>query len=216
MATTFLIGRSNTSCLPVPGDKTSVSGRHAMIAVSDGGKWILEDLDSTNGTYVMDENGEFQQVFKKTVSETDFIRLGSGGVHSYIFMAHRVLDPKADYTYEFKQLRRKLKRQREEEGKREKRLSLQGWITASTALIIYGLFYLMEAIWKVSMDPVVRFATVSSAPLLVKLIFDGDNRAIKHLRKRRDKTLICPNPGCSKPLAEYDIEQGACSKCGAS
>lgn len=48
---TFEIGRSQKCDLPI--DEESVSRHHARVSFSGGG-WVIEDLGSTNGTYVRD------------------------------------------------------------------------------------------------------------------------------------------------------------------
>jgi hypothetical protein len=64
----LLIGRSS-ACQIVLGDDT-VSRRHAELRFEDG-RWLLRDLDSSNGTYV---NGRF--VTEAEVRAGDVIDLG--------------------------------------------------------------------------------------------------------------------------------------------
>ena len=54
----YIIGRNeNGTMVEVPQHCSSVSGRHVKITVDDHGCWALEDLDSTNGTFVRDDKG---------------------------------------------------------------------------------------------------------------------------------------------------------------
>ncbi|MFK7892480.1 MAG: FHA domain-containing protein [Granulosicoccus sp.] len=62
------IGRRSSNDLCIP--DLSISGNHAKITFQDGHAW-LEDLNSTNGTYV---NG--QVVFRHSVSKGDDIMMG--------------------------------------------------------------------------------------------------------------------------------------------
>ena len=39
-----------------------VSRQHARITIGDDGIWTLEDLNSTNGTFIRNEEGEAQDV----------------------------------------------------------------------------------------------------------------------------------------------------------
>jgi len=68
------IGRSPENVIIVP-DPT-VSRRHAVIRVEDG-KLVLEDLGSTNGTYVYSqESGGFEKIEKVVLKPGMIIRLG--------------------------------------------------------------------------------------------------------------------------------------------
>ena len=111
MAQEYLLGRSHSETVKIPSTKVSVSGTHAKITVSDDGTWELEDLNSPNGVFIRDENGDFQKVFKKQINESSIIRLGKGGADSFVFTAHRILCSDDSYSYEFHQLRKQLKKQ---------------------------------------------------------------------------------------------------------
>ncbi|MBX3190224.1 MAG: GGDEF domain-containing protein [Labilithrix sp.] len=65
---TFEIGRSSRSDLPI--DQESISRHHARITF-DGRSHVIEDLGSTNGTFVNDVN-----VKKKNLQDGDQIKLG--------------------------------------------------------------------------------------------------------------------------------------------
>jgi two-component system, cell cycle response regulator len=60
--------------LDVPIELDSVSRRHARF-VKDGESWVIEDLGSTNGTYVNDERVE-----KRQLRDGDIVRFGEGVV----------------------------------------------------------------------------------------------------------------------------------------
>ena len=45
-----IIGKEGTQKFPI--NNSRVSRQHAKITVSDSGQWTLEDLNSTNGTYI--------------------------------------------------------------------------------------------------------------------------------------------------------------------
>lgn len=64
MSKELIIGRSALSPLTVPEDKVAVSGKHVKITISDNDEWKLEDLQSSNGTYLRNENGDFDRVYK--------------------------------------------------------------------------------------------------------------------------------------------------------
>jgi diguanylate cyclase (GGDEF)-like protein len=65
---TFEIGRSSRSDLPI--DQESISRHHARITF-DGGRHMIEDLGSTNGTFVNDIN-----VKRQPLKDGDQVKLG--------------------------------------------------------------------------------------------------------------------------------------------
>jgi pSer/pThr/pTyr-binding forkhead associated (FHA) protein len=64
------IGRSEDSALRLKGDK-KVSTAHATITATSGDRWLLEDLGSTNGTYV---NGE--RISQAPLRTGDRVKIG--------------------------------------------------------------------------------------------------------------------------------------------
>ena len=77
-------------------DDPQVSRHHArLVSESDGG-WFIEDLASTNGTFVNDI-----QVIRKRVTKSDQIRLGT----HYTLSLPALLKAGNDYSEEFAQLK---------------------------------------------------------------------------------------------------------------
>lgn len=76
-------------------DDLHVSRYHARLIRQDGA-WLLEDLSSTNGTYVNDV-----QISKKRIASTDRIRLGD---NCYTTL-QEMLKSKNDYSEEFAALK---------------------------------------------------------------------------------------------------------------
>lgn len=77
-------------------DNPYVSRHHARLSRGNDGFWILEDLNSSNGTYVNDI-----QIAKKRVIPTDRIRLGK----DCVILFSDLLKSKNDYSEEFKKLK---------------------------------------------------------------------------------------------------------------
>lgn len=78
-------------------DEPSVSRHHVKLTrEKEEGQWLLEDLGSTNGTFV---NGV--QIVKKRVTFEDEIKLGEG----YILDLSEVLKHNNDYSAEFSALK---------------------------------------------------------------------------------------------------------------
>ncbi|MDH6311840.1 hypothetical protein M2137_000599 [Parabacteroides sp. PFB2-10] len=89
------IGKENDNHYIV--DDPHVSRHHARLEKQEDGVWLLVDLDSTNGTYVND-----QQVARKRVNLKDEIRFGG----QYICSLSDILNQHNDYSEEFAQLKK--------------------------------------------------------------------------------------------------------------
>ena len=209
MAQEYLLGRSHQGSVKIPSAKVCVSGTHAKITVSDNGVWELEDLNSPNGVFIRDENGDFQKVFKKQINETSIIRLGNGGADSFIFTAHRILCGDDSYSYEFHQLRKQLKKQLGKEAKHEKKVLLHGWLAKLSGIVAIGLTYIISK----DMDPLIRCSITGAMPAVLGVAFIGDGSVTKALKKQRAKLLRCPK--CGHPISDFDIENRQCSRCKA-
>lgn len=88
------IGKANDNEYVV--NDPSVSRHHAQLTYEKEGHWILEDLGSTNGTFV---NGI--QIARKQVTSKDVIKLGD----SYVLNLAEVLKANNDYSEEFAALK---------------------------------------------------------------------------------------------------------------
>lgn len=211
MAQTFTIGRGGNQPFKINAD--SVSTEHARITIEDNGMWILEDLDSANGTYIRNADGEFNQVFKKTITEDTVIRLGRGGHHGYTFTAHQLIATPGDYSYEFRRLKKALDRQNKQESHLQAVAERNGWISRCAGMGAVGLCALLGSIDGINIDPNARYVLIASAPILVGLLFRNDVNALKQLRQKRQKLIVCPK--CGRPLSEFDVENMICPACKA-
>lgn len=208
---TRVIGRCQESAIDIPDHCTAVSHRHARITPAEEGHWLVEDCQSTNGTFLRDTEGEFRRIYAKEVARSDVLRLGEGG-GSFTFTTHRLENPTDGFAYEFRQLRRLLAEQKKAEERKEKAMVRNGWISRCSGIVALIIFLLIGSLKNVSIDPTFRYVLIASAPVLVGFLLQGDAAAIKRLRRRRERLLVCPK--CFRPLSEMEIEQGKCFKCG--
>lgn len=214
----YTIGRYADSPVKVPAEKVGVSGNHAKITISDSGTWQLEDLESANGTYLKDDNGNFQRVYNKVINENSVIRLGHEGHDSFIFMAHRVIADDPSFSHEFRQLRRQLKSIIEEEAELEERNRRNMKIVkaapiialALCVLVQYGIPALRD---KSDLNLWISRLAMGGAPLIIGAFFGIDSHAVKALKQKRAKVLTCPRCGC--PQSEFDIQNMQCPRCKA-
>ena len=52
---TIILGKEGNQPFKINADANGVSRRHAQITITDSNEWYIEDLNSTNGTYIRDE-----------------------------------------------------------------------------------------------------------------------------------------------------------------
>lgn len=70
----YIVGRSPSADIRIMEDN-SVSNQHLRISFIDG-RWLVEDLNSTNGTYLEQRLGK-TKVSRQYVEGTDYIILGN-------------------------------------------------------------------------------------------------------------------------------------------
>lgn len=211
MADTFILGRSPQSPIQIPATAQGVSGQHAKITITNSGEWVLDDLDSANGTYVRNDNGDFTRVHSVTISPESIIRLGFGA-SSYTFMAYRVNSEDTGYTREFQHLRHQLKKQVEKESQVESEADRHGWISRLAGVAVMGICFALPLVG-LDVDMTTRLMLTAAAPAIAGILFKGDKERLKEIRRRRSKVLVCPN--CGYPISEFEIEQGGCRSCKA-
>lgn len=213
-----IIGRHSDSAIKVPEDKTAVSGSHVKIIIDDNGRWIIEDLDSTNGTFLKDENGDFQRIFKKEIGENSIIRLGQEGYNSFQFMAHRAISEDDSYEYEFRRLKKLLKFHKEEEITIEKRnyrnmLIIKFCAPIAMVICILAQYIIPGLRDKADLNLWLSRGAMALAPVVLGIFFKVDTHALKALKQRRTKMMICPK--CGMPISEFEITNMQCARCKA-
>lgn len=199
--------------------QSCVSREHAVIDISEDGKvWTLTDTDSTNGTFVREENGKFRRVVSIQITPMTFIRLGPETVHGCSFYAKRVLGDKDNYEYfeEFEEIQNINKKYAESiaamEAKTSKaklyqRLISMGIVFALLCLIPFDSFFGMPPF-------MLRMVLTPVISEMITFFFDPKKK-VKQLKDERDRFYDCPNPECSHKLKESEIEAMSCSKCKA-
>lgn len=218
MVEEYIIGRNSESVVKVPAEKVGVSSRHIKITIFENGTWEIEDLNSANGTFLKDNKGNFQRVYKKIISENSVIRLGQEGHDSFVFTAHRVVTSDTSFVYEFKQLRKQLKAMLEEEGLLERKNQRNMKIVKAAspiALVLcviaqYGIPGLRE---RADINLWISRIAMGVAPFVIGIFFGVDTQAVKALKQKRVKLLTCPQ--CGYPLSEFDIQNMQCTRCKA-
>jgi len=208
MSTTITIGRKGNQ--PFPIQKEAVSQEHARLTIDDTGQWTLEDLNSTNGTYVRnDETGDFERIARKQIQEDTVIRLGNGGrFNEQVFMAHHLLEKNPDeYGWELNhviqlyetRIKTALDALYAKNSKREV-FSIIGTIGG------LALSFLVK-------DLMLMRLCMALPPLIVTLLFMGTGGKMKKVQELRNKIIVCPK--CNRQLSDQEIKDRCCAKCQA-
>lgn len=201
MSRQIVIGKEGEQKFPIT--NAGVSRHHARITIT-GNEWVLEDLNSTNGTYIRDKNGDFKRVFTIHIHEDTVIRLGDSSLNGYTFWAHHVLEENPnDYTYEFTkiyQLREHLITERKTVIARslQKAKILRIGVALIQALIS---FFLTDVRY---IRAVMIIPTILMALMPQRINTEEIDNKIKN-------TLVCPR--CGRPLSEYEIKSQQCMSC---
>ncbi len=214
MRTVIELGKEGNQKFPIKAP--DVSRHHATITIENG-VWTLEDLGSTNGTYVMDENGKFVRIKKTVIDEYTKIALGSTTAMGLTFLAHHVLeDDPANFCAEMEHiisLYEDLQSVRDKiEEKSQKRMLIRNIppiISAVIGLIVFIIFP------KMRIGTIVIMSLVTSVLYAVINFKQTKDKSLKTFLRVQQNLIRCPNPSCNRPLNETDIENQMCARCHA-
>lgn len=203
-----IVGKQGTQKFPIK--NAGVSRQHARIIIDDRGQWVLEDLNSTNGTFVRDEKGEYQHVSRIGIQEDTVIRLGDESNNGYSFMAHHVVEDDPDnYAYEFARIRQWREDFRKERDRCQSQTRNKGLIQIFLSVAIIGITFIPAIEQRIQMM-ILRIGML--LPPLYNFFVQGKNKMQK-IYERQQRFLVCPR--CGRPLTDYEISKEICMSCKA-
>ena len=207
MEKSFIIGREGNQ--PFTISQEGVSREHAKLTIDDNGKWTLEDLNSGNGTFIRNEEGDLEQIGKKTISERTYICLGPDNINGCKFYARQLIAPK-DYQREFDLLEEIDNDIEERLDKADDKSKLIRKAIAIISMVGFFGSFIVE-------DNGIRtmLLRASTAATGASSIFYDPNKQKKQLKALREKLFGCPNPACSHNLSSKEVRNRKCAKCGA-
>lgn len=219
---TIIVGREGNQ--PFPITEEGVSRQHLQVAVPDrmDGEWVVQDLNSANGTFIQQKDGTFERVSGSLRLTWDtVIRMGPANMYGRTFWLCQLTqtDPN-DYARQFTELNRRLdafvaeKKQQTEELERQKKQAAitRAIITISVVLIIS---LILPVVFEMEQQTAMtlRIVAMSITGAIIPIFF---------LSKKSDSSskdykavFRCPNGKCGRPLSEYDIRRGQCPACKA-
>lgn len=212
MAREYYIGKLHPETIKIPEKHNAVSREHARITIQDNGEWILEDLGSTNGTYIVEPGGKLMKISRLRITPSTKIQLGPPTVNGFQFPAALITD---DLTPAWNALQQNLYLLREDEARFKSRAKTLGWVqkcSVGLAMILLMVIFMLIGNQDKSLELNLNRLVMIVAPVAVGFIVDRMLSGREELAKRRGE-LRCPNPQCNRPLPEHDIEYGACPFC---
>ena len=202
---TILLGKSGDQ--PFDIEQQGVSREHARLTIDDDGQWVLNDLDSSHGTFIRNEHGDWERISKKKITPGTFICLGPDNANGCKFYARHVEHP-SDYSEDFDYLEDVEQDIDEEMEKAERKAKIiRKLIALVSGVALIGSFVVPGDGLRMML------LRVGSLVSMVSTLFFDPSKDKKRLKSQLDKLLDCPNPACSHTLSKKEVENRRCSKC---
>lgn len=202
----FHIGRDYEEPIKINEKSLSVSHNHATITIENG-VWTLQDLDSTNGTFVEDD-GMFRRCSQLKIKPSTWIRLGEQGHRGHYFKARRVLKPN-DYREDFEELYQTYQDLESAKSELESNRRKAKFIMPVLMIVGLGLSFLPV----ISENGLLVRASFMLPGFISPFIQDILMNRLEQKVKRFQKELICPK--CRRVLGKDDIINREHSYCKA-
>jgi len=204
---TILLGKNGDQ--PFEIKQQGVSREHARISIDDNGQWMLTDLDSSNGTFIRNESGDWERVNKKKITPDTFICLGPDNANGCKFYARHVEQPE-DYASDFNYLEDLLHDiENKMERADQKSKQIRQLIALVSGIALVGSFIVPGDGLRMLLLRIGSLVSIAST------MFFDPNKEKKRLKSLGEKLYDCPNPACSHTLSKKEVENHRCSKCKA-
>ena len=198
----IILGKEGTQAFTI--SQPGVSRKHARMIIEDD-VWTLEDLESANGTFILDEKGEMTQVVRRQVQPHTLIFLGPDNANGCSFYARYAVE--GTYPADFDYLEERDALFRKEEEKAEQMPQTVRKVVGSVSAIALALSFCVEGNLAMML---LRVGTLASA--ISSFVYNPLKKK-KELKDLRGSLFRCPNPACSHVLTAKEIHNRRCSKC---
>lgn len=205
----IILGTEGTQ--PFKIDSSGVSRRHARIVADGSGTMTLEDLNSTNGTYVRDDNGDLRRVSSVTITPMTFICLGPNNANGCSFYALQAMSELDNFAKEFEYLNEVEDRFDAEDEKTDGRAKHVRWLIASSSLVALIVAFMTNMGNGLQL---LLLKLCSLVSLFSSALYNPAERK-KKIAVKREKFHSCPNPKCAHILTSREIRMMQCSRCKA-
>ena len=213
----FIIGKEGEQKFKISEKRNKVSRKHCKITIDDNGQWDVDDLDSTNGTYIINEEGEIVQVRHYPITEFTRIILADQTPFGFSFIAHHVLeeDPfnyRKEFIHLLKLHAKALNMKEELDAETIRKGNILKYVpTVISAIISITLTILAPPDWRI----VILTASGAITGMIAKFMADRSKNTTKTkaFAKYCNQMLRCPC--CGKVMTEAEFTNQMCGACHA-
>lgn len=221
---TIIIGKEGQQPFNIM--QKGVSRQHAQITIDDQNQWFLEDLNSSNGTFIRrEQDGKMVRVGRIAITPLSFICLGPDNAHGCRFYARQALAENAgDFNEEYNYLNEKSEFFEGKMNRVDKKIRMSKLILLIVNILIIVISFAGQYInigTNENGQPIplignganfmlLRIGTVAS--MLMATMFDPF-ASKKRIDNERRAFSQCPNPDCGNVLSPYDIKEYQCPRC---
>ena len=209
---TITLGKAGDQPFKING--IGVSKHHAIFTIDDYGQWIITDNNSTNGTFVRDEEtGNLIKVDNRgmRINEMSFIVLGADNSAGCCFYAKQLIAP-GDFVDEHLYMLNKKQELDKEEEKVSKRAK---WVRLIIFIVMF-VFTIGTVFWQMKYPKSTSmmfhlYRGLSLMTMGATTFYDAQSKRAKIMKKRK-KFFQCPNPECDRKLSGDEIENLKCAR----
>lgn len=209
---TIILGREGNQPFPIKEDAHGVSRRHAQITIRDDGEWFLEDLGSSNGTFIRNnKTGDFMPVHERQrIFPMTFVLLGPDNSNGCCFFAKQA-EHYGDFTEERQYL---MAKDNEFSELIEKTEQANKKLTLIKTILPFALFGLSIVLipGEGTLQMLIRMAAAAVPSAAIQIFYDASTKK-KEIKEQMQKFSHCPNPCCSNKQSSKEIQNMMCSKC---
>lgn len=209
---TIILGREGNQPFKISKDADGVSRKHAQITITDDNDWFIEDLGSSNGTYIRNEStGDLIPVSgRKRISPMTFVFLGPDNSKGCCFFAEQ-----AERYGDFSDERQYLANKDEEFDNLLKEVERTGKnLNLVKTILPFALFGISMVLipGEGTVQMLIRMAASAIPSALIQVFYNTSTKKAE-IKDIQEKFSHCPNPCCSNKQTSKEIANMKCSKC---
>lgn len=218
------LGNANNPSNDIKVNDSMVSRRHLKISYISDDKLLIEDLGSTNGTYVNSKN---RAIRTKEIGKGDIVLVGNSqfsGEELLKLIKKKILEDKIDFSDEFQLVKREFENRKKELKKLNNNFHTRTNIARVLIVVLIFLFYFLilkdympETLKEMALVILIIGSGISA--LLVEKLFSKEEVAERRniIMENYESRIACPkcNHYLGNKSLRYWIRMGGCPVCEA-